>query len=129
MDARLEMDFGNGHSAVTVSEVVVSACSGVVVPGGSGGRFVFQGGGAGWFWWAVRGTGFPCVPEKKTKKKNTDVECHIRLWGFGCRELCVSVAALDSKYQQKIDRKYYQSSSTTLSFGQSIINNTIIRKF
>jgi hypothetical protein len=32
--------------------------------------------------------------KKKTKKKKSDVECHVRLWRFGCGDLGVSVAAL-----------------------------------
>jgi hypothetical protein len=32
--------------------------------------------------------------ENEKKKKKFDVECHIRLWGFGCGDLGVSIAAL-----------------------------------
>lgn len=32
--------------------------------------------------------------KRKGKNKKSDVECRIRLWGFGCEGLCVSVAAL-----------------------------------
>jgi hypothetical protein len=32
--------------------------------------------------------------KKKKKKKKSDVECHIKLWRFGCEDLGVSVAAL-----------------------------------
>jgi len=39
LNHRPSMAWGNGRSAVTVLEVAVPACSGLVVPGGLGGRF------------------------------------------------------------------------------------------
>jgi hypothetical protein len=76
---------GNGLRKWMLSGDCLGGGSPGVFQGGGAGRFVFRGGGAGWF----GGTDLPCVPKKKTKRKNTNVNatdwCKNLGVNFGCK--------------------------------------------